>query len=887
MKRWPLALTLARIACAAVFTMPAVHAVQPTAAAGWGHTLAVSSEGKVLAWGSDNSGQLGVGRQIMQTTPQRVTGVNLGTHASAQNIGAGYYHNVAVKPDGTVWTWGDNLLGQLGDGSITSNSVPSRVAGLTQFKAAGAGYSHTVALRSDGTLWSWGSNSFGELGTNEDSASLVPVPVWGLEGLTVDAIAVGFAHNLALSNGWILAWGDNRYGQLGDGSVTSWMAPTLIEGLPRITAVSAGVYHSLALDASGNVWSWGSNGRGRLGDGSNVDSVRPVRLAGLPTMVAVVASAQHSLALAQDGSVWAWGANDYGQLGDGTTVDRWTPVRVSGLSGVRELATRNTHNLARDASGVVWAWGYGGAGQLGDGLAINHTLPTRVPGLTGVLALAAGVGHSMAVAADGQLMAWGENLAGQLGISVVTDRTLPSTPTGFANVTQVAAGFRHSLALQSDGSVWAWGYNLGGQLGDGSIDSRTSPLRLSAPTDAVQVSAGLLHSLARRRDGTVWSWGFNGDGQIGTGNLNERRNPGAVPGLFGMTHVSAGLSFSLAVRSDGTVWAWGKNDDGQLGDGTTTRRQNPVQVVDVPRIVAVAGGTRHSLALAADGTVWAWGDQTSGKLGNGANTAGAYRPGPVAGLSNVIAIAAGSSHSAALRADGTVWVWGSNVLGQLGRTDWNIDQTLPVQLQGVTQAVSIAAGALHTVVVRSDGTVWTSGNNTEGNLGDGTYTIRYGATGVVNSQFNALLDLDSTQPNLPVDSGRMPPFFVATQKAGGLRATSLQVELRGLLNPSAARGPRAATTGYNVYVAASVPMGQQTQLFQLGANRSWSALTWPMSEYLRGVALDSQDSMVTAQILEEADLSALGGALIYVGFGLSADEMLSSGRYRSIFTVPR
>lgn len=885
MKRCTLA--LARWACAVAFVTPAAGAVQPMVAAGWGHTLAVSSDGQALAWGSDNSGQLGLGRQIMQTTPQRVTGVNLGAQARAQQLGAGYYHNVAIKPDGTVWTWGDNLAGQLGDGSITANSVPSRVPGLTQFKAAGAGYSHTVALRGDGTLWSWGSNEYGELGTNRAGGSLVPVPVWGLDDIVIDAIAVGFQHNLALSDGWLLAWGDNRYGQLGDGTNTSWLAPVLIEGLPRIVAMSAGVYHSLALDASGNVWSWGSNGRGRLGDGSNVDSLRPVRLTGLPTMVAVAASAQYSMALAADGSVWAWGANDYGQLGDGSTVDRWTPVRVAGLSGVLELATRNTHSLARDASGAVWAWGYGSTGQLGDGLATDHLRPTRIPGLTGTLALAAGVGHSLAVAVDGQLMAWGENLAGQLGISAVTDRTLPSTLAGLANITQVAAAFRHSLALQSDGRVWSWGYNLGGQLGDGTIDSRTLPQRLSAPIDVVQISAGMLHSLARRRDGSVWSWGYNGDGQVGTGNLNERRNPGAVPGLSGVINLSAGLSHSLAVRSDGTVWAWGKNDDGQLGDGTTTSRTAPVQVVDLPRVVAVAGGIRHSLALTTDGTVWAWGDQTDGKLGNGANTAGAYRPGPVNGLDHVIAIAAGGGHSVALRADGTVWVWGSNVIGQLGRDDWNMDQTRPVQWQGVTQATAIAAGILHTVATRSDGTVWASGSNTEGQLGDGTYTIRYGATGVINRQFNALLDLDSTQPNLPVDSGRVPPFFVATQKAGGLRATSLQVELRGLLNPSVVRGPRAASTGYNVYVAASVPVGQQTQLFQLGATRSWSALAWPMSEYLRGVALDSQDSMVTAQILEEADLSTLGGAMIYVGFGLSADEMLSSGRYRSIFTVPR
>lgn len=867
------------------FAVTQVLANPPAVAAGWGHTLAVSSEGKAMSWGSDNSGQLGLARQSRISAPQRVPNANMGNTSTSHRLAAGTYHSAMVQTDGTVWTWGDNLLGQLGDGTITAHSTPTPVPKLSGVTATSAGYGHSLALRSDGSIWSWGSNSNGELGIGTTlPMSLEALPVWGIEGVNIESIAAGFQHNLATTAGWVIAWGSNAYGQLGDGSTTTWYSPTLLLSLPYITSVSAGVYHSLALDVDGAVWAWGANAGGRLGDGTTTDRWDPIRVPGLPKIIAIAAGGQHSVALAQDGTVWAWGVNTDGQLGDGTFTNRSSPVKVMGLTGVRSLNTHHNHTMAVDTSGNLWVWGFGATGQLGDGLSQSSANAKRVAGLSGVLWVAPGYGHSLAVTTDGQLWGWGENLAGQVGISEVTDRTVPSTLAGLSGLTGVAAGFRHSLAVQSDGRVWAWGYNLGGQLGDGTNDSRTAPVLTKGVVDVVQVSAGLLHSVARKRDGTVWAWGSNARGEAGNGTQTLRSDPGPVKSLTNVTQLSAGYSYTLAVRSDGTAWGWGDNQYGQLGDGTTNTATSPAQVMGVPKFSAVASGTNHSLGLALDGTVWAWGEQTSGKLGNSQVSPGISSPAKVNGVSNAIAIAAGTAYSLALKSDGTVWIWGFRPTD-----DGGYEAVIPEKVSGLSNITAIAAGVLHSVALRSDGVALSWGFNIEGGLGDGTYTFRSDTVGVVNEQFNALLDLDRLQANLPIDANKVPPFFVVTQKTGGKRNTSLHADLRGLLSSTSVRSTNGAHAGvgYNIYVAASFLKGSQVLLFQLNSAKQWGVLNWPMAEYLRGVALDSQDTVIRTQILADTDLSALAGAQIHVGFGLSADEMLSSGRFRTIFTVPK
>ncbi|NOK38261.1 kelch-like protein [Corallococcus exercitus] len=348
-------------------------------AAGYGHTLALKQDGTLWAWGINDEGQLGDGTTTGRRTPVQVQGLT-----GVMAVAAGYGHTLALKQDGTLWTWGRNVEGQLGDGTNATTprrSTPGRVPGLTGVTAIAAGWVHAFALKQDGTFWAWGENSYGQLGDGSNTNRDAPVNVFGLTGVT--AIAAGYHHTLVLKqDGTLWAWGENSYGQLGDGTTGSPNQPLQVPGLTGVTAIAAGERHTLALKQDGTVWAWGHNDAGQLGDGTLTNRLTPVRVQGLTGITAVAAGYHHTLALKQDGTVWAWGWNAYGQLGDGTTTSRITPVQVAGLTGATAIAANYYHTLALKQDGTVWAWGRNGQGQLGDGTTTDHLTPVQVQGLS-------------------------------------------------------------------------------------------------------------------------------------------------------------------------------------------------------------------------------------------------------------------------------------------------------------------------------------------------------------------------------------------------------------------------------------------------------------------------------------------------------------------------
>ena len=293
------------------------------------------------------------------------------------------------------------------------------------------------------------------------------------------------------------------------------------------------------------IYAWGDNSYGQLGDGTTTVRNIPVQTSNLTGVVQVAGGQSHSLAVKTDGTVWAWGYNYSGQLGDGTTTERHTPVQVSGLKGVVQVSGGAFHSLALKSNGTVWAWGYNGYGQLGDGTTTNCSTPVQVSGLTGVVQVSAGRYHSLALKSNGTVWAWGDNAWGQLGDGSPTQRTTPVQVSGLTGVVQVSGGNAHSLALKSDGTVWAWGVNDLGQLGDGGTESYSLlPVQVSNLTGVVQVSGGGLHSLALKSDGTVWAWGYNW-GALGDGTITERHTPVQTSNLTGISFIASGSnSFS-------------------------------------------------------------------------------------------------------------------------------------------------------------------------------------------------------------------------------------------------------------------------------------------------------------------------------------------------------
>lgn len=364
------------------------------------------------------------------------------------------------------------------------------------------------------------------------------------------------------------------------------------------------------------------------------------------------------------------------------------------------------------ARGIVVAWGHNGFGELGNATTTIGLTATQAKGiggagqLTGVVAVADGGYHSLALRSDGSVVAWGDNVAGSLGDGTLTGRATPAPVKGVGSaetltgVVAIAGGGYDSLALRSDGSVVAWGSNDSGELGDGTLIDRVTPVPVKGVggtgtlNGVVAIAASYEESIALRADGTVVAWGNNpGDGTPNRLTPVQVSGVGGVGNLSGVVAVAAGYDSSLALRADGTIVAWGDNPYGELGNGTTTKSLTPVQVEGIAGtgtlsgIASIAAGLEHSLALRSDGSVLAWGYNGHGELGDGTTT---NRSAPVqvlgiggsGPLTGVLAIGGGESHSLALRSGRSVVAWGNNSAGELGNGTTSSSAT-PVPVLGV------------------------------------------------------------------------------------------------------------------------------------------------------------------------------------------------------------
>lgn len=602
------------------------------------------------------------------------------------------------------------------------SSLP--LSGIAATPMVAAGEQFALAVKSDGTVVSWGLNDYGQLGNGRGALRPSPGRVEGID--QVAAVAAGTAFTLALrANGTVWAWGTNLKGQLGNGNKRSSSHPVQVTGIGGIvTSIAAGDSFTVALTSDKKLWAWGAGGTGALATGDRNSRISAVQVSGLPTVGvrAVAAGSLHVLALAEDGSVWAWGDNTSGQLGIGTTTDSLTPVKISGLSNIVAVSAHQRVNLALDASDRVWAWGRGARGSLGDGTTDDHITPFIVPGLPPIKEIRAGQVVSVAVArADGAAWAWGNNEFGQFGDSSYARELSPKPVTGLAGLSGFEMGSMHVIARDSGGAVLAWGRNDKGQLGVGDAVDRTVPTTVTGLGSIMQVMAGDTHSVAVDSGGTVWAWGASGSGELGDNAVALSNIPTDVSGVSGMVAVAAGIIHSLAIDANGSVWGWGANDSYQLGD--TTRRDSlvPIQLTGLPAIDAIAAGNDSSFALDRDGNLWSWGSNgTSGRLGRGV-VSGVQMPGKLSAVSGVKAISATNQHALAIASDNSVWSWGSNRYGALGdgTTD---DRGTPTQVTGLADIVAVATGGYHSLALSGSGDVWAWGYNAKGQLGHGTQT---------------------------------------------------------------------------------------------------------------------------------------------------------------------
>ncbi|BDR54488.1 hypothetical protein KIMH_05990 [Bombiscardovia apis] len=855
------------------------------------HSLALDDQGNLYTWGRNDKGQLGLGDTTNRNTPTKVTppaGVNKFITATA----AGDYC-LAIGDDGKAYSWGNNNNsdelehqggGQLGVGDTTARTRPTAVVGIpatVKITSISALYMTSTALGNNGVIYTWGNNVHGQLANGNRYNSATALPVNPPAGQRWTSISTGGNFSTAIaSNGSTYAWGASQWGTFGDGSGSNntpfgdMLSPIVISRrMPAgvsIESMAQGGWHAIAIGSDKKTYSWGQNAWGGLGLAGAVvgfqswsNAPYPVSVPQGITFIKVFSGYWNSYAIGNDGNLYGWGQNQYGQLGDGTVVAyRDAPVRVGGAISIDKV-TVGTTTATGTSNPTTYAWSgkvpagtpgttvdikvdwslvglgaqpsetyqlyyldlytvqfkLGGApgtappdqqveedsGKLLDwpttpawehhwftgwytdtgepwdfsqpvtssmtltagwekyafklypahspsqgGVSLSVSAPVAPHTIT-YSSLSAGQDYTLAIGSDGNAYSWGSNQHGRLG-SGSADRQAHPSPSRVhlpdtVRVLQVAAGSSHALALGSDHHVYAWGANAQGQVGDGTSTDQNTPIDLTntarLPSTIMQLAAGDDYSLALTRDGHLYTWGSNQYGTLATTINAGTTNPNSLPtdvsaaGSLPTTirSISAGSHHALAVSNEHHTYSWGANEYGQLGTstslGTDTAQPSPVDLTTVGALPAtitqVTAGSTHSLALSQDQHTYSWGDNQHGQLGDGTTTS---RSTPTdisaAGFlpSSISQLAAGEHTSIALSTSGHVHTWGINTSGQLGNNNTNVSQaTRPLDITTINALPAmthITAGRNHTSAITNSRQVYSWGANTAGQLGQGS-----------------------------------------------------------------------------------------------------------------------------------------------------------------------
>ena len=749
-------------------------------AAGTNQALAIRSDGTVWGWGRNDYGQAGI-----NGAGHRVAAVIPGL-SGIVDVGAGELHSTALKNDGTVWAFGINNQGQLGCGGNCSGN-PVQVFGLSNVIALSTriDQAFSLALKSDGTVWSWGGNNVGQLGNGTTNNSTAPVQVSGLSNIV--AISSGTNFGYAMNNaGSIYAWGSNSSYQLGDGTNTNRTSPVLMNSFCTLinivsnntitatqTLCGSGVPSTLTgstpsgcsgsytyqWESSSNNSTWtnitgatginytsGSlssttyfrrnvNSTGCTGTVSNVVTVVILPTLGNNTLSSsqTVCSGSSpspitgSVPTGGDGNyVYQWeSSNNNSQWAslNGATQINYQPGNITVNTYFRRIVSNTVCSVAITSTSVSVS------PPLGSNLSVTSNQPILINNTLQLNLLGNSTGLTVTWAGPSGFTASGtsatrNNLRYTMAGMYSANVSSPGCPTvSYTTVVAmgdiISGGVDNSFVICSDTTVWSWGGNFLGALGLNLGINTTTPARIPTLSGVVSVVSGA-SSVFLKSDGTVWGAGDGRFGQMGNGTTTATNSIPVQASISNVIGIGSGTGNTYAVKSDGTVWAWGLTNQGQLGDGQgggLPTVNSPVQVPNLTGATKVVGGSGHALALKSDGTVWGWGRNDFGQAGAGAG----HRPAAViSGLTGIVDIAAGEYYSSFLRNDGTVWSIGNNSQGRLG-CGGNCSGS-PVQVSGLSNVIAIAAHIYQnsTVALKSDGTVWTWGAGAQGQLGNGS-----------------------------------------------------------------------------------------------------------------------------------------------------------------------
>jgi alpha-tubulin suppressor-like RCC1 family protein len=700
---------------------------------GYDHTAAIKTDGTLWAWGNNSHGQLGTNAFDNKSTP--VTTFVGGT--DWKQVSCGRRHTSAIKTDGTLWSWGNNFL--LGYDKEFSPIV-GRSSGTRR-------YPESRRLIDKIFFMYYGYDGVGNL-----EPMLVDdfIPTFSFNGSHIAAVK---------TDGTLWVWGNNTSGVLGiNSAVVGKSTPvTTFRGGTDWKQVSCGYDHTAAIKTDGTLWTWGGGGAGQLGERLTASSrsIPVTTFIGGTNWKQVSCGEQYTAAIKTDGTLWTWGSNQYDQLGifQPTVAIRSTPVTTfAGGTDWKQVSCGINHLAAVKTDGTLWMWG-----ALTGNLVVFQQFPLNIGG-TDWKQVSCGDGSFAAIKTDGTLWSWDRSR------SAFTIFTPVTTFVGGTDWKQVSCGYSSlTAAIKTDGTLWTWRSNpwissgldfLGNALGSFDRLSRfASPTNLvptntypggqkwvdtptTNPEDLYTISLGLNFSSAIKTDGTLWTWGSNKTlNGLSIGNLGNNSNGHSVTPIttfIGGTNwkqVSCGQEYDhiAAIKTDGTLWTWGNNSvDGQLGIGIgavigSTRSTPVTTFAGGNDWRQVSCGGQYTAAIKTDGTLWTWGNGNSGKLGNSGFSRRSTPVTTFAGGTNWKQVSCGYFHTAAIKTDGTLWIWGRNTLGQLGDStsgSFTSKATPVTTFAGGNDWRQVSCGGVHTAAIKTDGTLWSWG--VSGALGSNT-----------------------------------------------------------------------------------------------------------------------------------------------------------------------
>ena len=670
---------------------------------------AIASDNNVYCWGNNIYGQLGNNSFVNSDIPVAVTTSGILSGKTAKELSVGAYGQSAciIASDNSVYCWGSNASGALGNNSTTNSSVAVRVVNTGALsgktvQSLASGYNHTCVVASDNNAYCWGDNGFGALGNNSSTDSLVPVAVTAsgaLAGKTIRSIAVANNHACVIaSDNNPYCWGNNTGGQLGNNSSTSSSVPvavTISGTLAGKTArsITSGGHHTCIVASDNNLYCWGIGTSGQLGNGTGTSSSVPVAvtisgtLAG-KTIRSVNGGNSSTCVVASDNLLYCWGTNTYGQLGNGSTSSSQSAVAVIPVYGQSYVPIAHDKGIASGSCFLLadlnaYCWGDGTEGQLGDGRNVDSRAAVAVK-TSGALsaktiqALSSGWRRHCALASDNNAYCWGKNPEGQLGNGTTTDSNEPvavsrASGSGLSgkSVVSIASGWAHACALASDNWVYCWGRG-GSALGNGSTTNQTVPIAISRgaiPAGATirSIDSGIWHTCVIASDNKAYCWGAGGLGNGSTSSsVPVAVSQGALPAGGVVRDISVGDYRACVIASDNRPYCWG-SDTGSNTPVAIGQGQMPSPTVNYIN----DGSGQTTCAIASDNNAYCWGRNPYGQFGDG--TRGNSSTTPVAvdrsGLlsgKTITSIQVGFDSVCSIASDNNAYCWGANGGYQLG-----------------------------------------------------------------------------------------------------------------------------------------------------------------------------------------------------------------------------